>query len=235
MSLDNEATFVTPGDEAGDQTRVDEFAQRGFRQRGRHAWLIEGRLFIVSRFMHGGISFWIPFSHEVLAYWKLLKRGLRKTRSSFYDERPRPEQTTLHHPMRQHAASFMAYGKAGASAELPRFVTDDFDYFLECGILALARTPAPKPRRSCRRSAVLSPKMGVAEGGQNSCARQIHGPGESPADASKLSSGRLTRRPRQSAFSTSTLRAKSVGEPTRTDTDNTLTTEVAGAGFAVCG
>lgn len=80
-------------------------------------------------------------------------------------QRSRPEQTTLHHLLRQHAASFMAHTEASASAELSRFITNKFDAFLACGILARARAPAPKSGRSCRRSAVLSPNMGVAEGG----------------------------------------------------------------------
>jgi hypothetical protein len=82
-----------------------------------------------------------------------------------YCERPRPEQTTLHHLLRQHAASFTAHTAAGASAELPRFITDELDAFVECGILTRARASAPKPGISCRRSAVFSPDMGVAEGG----------------------------------------------------------------------
>lgn len=67
--------------------------------------------------------------------------------------------------LRQHAASFMAHTEASTSAELPHFITGKFNAFLECGILARARAPAPQPGRSCRRSAVLSPHMGVAEGG----------------------------------------------------------------------
>lgn len=71
----------------------------------------------------------------------------------------------MHPLLRQHAASFMAHTEASTSAELPYFITGKFDAFLECGILARARAPAPQPGRSCRRSAVLSPHMGVAEGG----------------------------------------------------------------------
>jgi hypothetical protein len=51
-------------------------------------------------------------------------------------ERHRPEQTTMHRLMQQHAASFIAHTEANTGSELPRFITDDFDAFLECGILA---------------------------------------------------------------------------------------------------
>ena len=38
--------------------------------------------------------------------------------------------------MRQHAASFIAHTEASTGAELPRFIKEEFDAFLECGILA---------------------------------------------------------------------------------------------------
>ena len=40
--------------------------------------------------------------------------------------------------MQQHAARFIAHTEASTGAELPRFVKDEFDAFLECGILAQA-------------------------------------------------------------------------------------------------
>ena len=49
-------------------------------------------------------------------------------------ERHRPEQTTLYRLVQQHAATFFEQAEAGA--DLPRFVKDEFDAFLECGILA---------------------------------------------------------------------------------------------------
>ena len=49
-------------------------------------------------------------------------------------ERHRPEQSTLYRLVRQHAATFFAQAEAGA--DLPQFVKDGFDAFLECGILA---------------------------------------------------------------------------------------------------
>ena len=51
-------------------------------------------------------------------------------------ERHRPEQTTLYPLVQQHAASFIAHTEARTGSELPRFVKDEFDAFLECGILA---------------------------------------------------------------------------------------------------
>ena len=51
-------------------------------------------------------------------------------------ERHRPEQTTLYRLVQQHAASFIAHTEASTGAELPRFIKDEFEAFLECGILA---------------------------------------------------------------------------------------------------
>jgi hypothetical protein len=38
--------------------------------------------------------------------------------------------------VQQHAATFFAPAEAAAGADLPQFVKDEFDAFLECGILA---------------------------------------------------------------------------------------------------
>jgi hypothetical protein len=51
-------------------------------------------------------------------------------------ERHRPEQTTLYRLVQQHAATFFAQAETEAGADLPQFVKDEFDTFLECGILA---------------------------------------------------------------------------------------------------
>jgi hypothetical protein len=51
-------------------------------------------------------------------------------------ERHRPEQTTLYRLVQQHAATFIAETEAATGADLPQFVKDEFDSFLECGILA---------------------------------------------------------------------------------------------------
>jgi hypothetical protein len=51
-------------------------------------------------------------------------------------ERHWPEQTTLYRLVQQHAATFFAETEAAAGADPPQFVKDEFDAFLECGILA---------------------------------------------------------------------------------------------------
>ena len=50
--------------------------------------------------------------------------------------RHRPEQTTLYHLAQQHAATFFEQTESAACADLPLSVKDEFDAFLECGILA---------------------------------------------------------------------------------------------------
>ena len=52
----------------------------------------------------------------------------------FHSERHRPEQTTLYLLVQQHASTFFAQAEAGA--DLPQFIKDEFNAFLECGILA---------------------------------------------------------------------------------------------------
>lgn len=56
--------------------------------------------------------------------------------AALHYERHRPEQTTLYRLVQQHAASFIAHTEASTGAELPRFIKDEFDAYLECGILA---------------------------------------------------------------------------------------------------
>ena len=51
-------------------------------------------------------------------------------------ERHRPEQTTVYRLVQQRAASFIAHAEASTGSELPRFINDEFDAFLKCGILA---------------------------------------------------------------------------------------------------
>ena len=50
--------------------------------------------------------------------------------------RHRPEQTTLYCLVQQHAETFFADVEAAAGASLPSFIKDEFDAFLDCGILA---------------------------------------------------------------------------------------------------
>ena len=61
-------------------------------------------------------------------------------------ERHRPEQTTLYRLVQQHAATFFEQAETAAGADLPQFVKDEFDAFLECGIPG-PRLPAPALRR----------------------------------------------------------------------------------------
>ena len=51
-------------------------------------------------------------------------------------ERHRPDQTTLYRLVQQHASTFFEQTESAAGADLPQFVKDEFDAFLECGILA---------------------------------------------------------------------------------------------------
>ncbi len=53
-----------------------------------------------------------------------------------FGERHRPEQTLLYRLGQQRAASFIAHTEASTGSELPMFIQDEFDAFLECGILA---------------------------------------------------------------------------------------------------
>ena len=53
-----------------------------------------------------------------------------------YYERHRPEQTTLYRLVQQHAATNFEQAESAAGAGLPPFVKDEFDAFLERGILA---------------------------------------------------------------------------------------------------
>ncbi len=51
-------------------------------------------------------------------------------------ERRRPEETTLYQLVQEHLESFLAQVEAETGAGLPNFVKDEFDAFLDCGILA---------------------------------------------------------------------------------------------------
>ena len=51
--------------------------------------------------------------------------------------RHRPEQTTLYRLVQQHAAHFIAHTAASTGAELRWFIKEEFNAFLECGILVL--------------------------------------------------------------------------------------------------
>jgi Transposase zinc-binding domain/Putative transposase len=51
-------------------------------------------------------------------------------------ERHRPEQTTLYRLVQENVATFFAQVELASGTELPQFIKDEFDAFLECGILA---------------------------------------------------------------------------------------------------
>ncbi len=51
-------------------------------------------------------------------------------------ERRRPEETILHSLVREHLETFLAQVEARTGTGLPRFVKDEFEADLECGILA---------------------------------------------------------------------------------------------------
>jgi len=51
-------------------------------------------------------------------------------------ERRRPEETVLHCLVREHLETFLAQVEARTGTGLPEFVKDEFEAFLECGILA---------------------------------------------------------------------------------------------------
>ena len=51
-------------------------------------------------------------------------------------ERRRPEETILHCLVREHLETFLAHVQARTGTGLPEFVKDEFEAFLECGILA---------------------------------------------------------------------------------------------------
>ena len=56
--------------------------------------------------------------------------------SQLHYERHRPEETTLYRLVQQHIETFFAQVEAETGSGLPGFVKDEFDAFLECGILA---------------------------------------------------------------------------------------------------
>ena len=66
-----------------------------------------------------------------------MRQALRATAANpVRYERRRPEETTLYRLVQDHLETFLAEVGAGGAASLPQFVKDEFDAFLECGILA---------------------------------------------------------------------------------------------------
>ena len=56
--------------------------------------------------------------------------------AAFSYERRRPEETTLYQVVQEQLQTFLAQVEAKTGAGLPEFVKDEFEAFLECGILA---------------------------------------------------------------------------------------------------
>ena len=56
--------------------------------------------------------------------------------SCVHYQRRRPEHTTLYQLVQEHAETFFAQVELETGAGLPDFVKDEFDAFLDCGILA---------------------------------------------------------------------------------------------------
>src|SRR5258705_7107675 len=56
--------------------------------------------------------------------------------AAFHYERRRPEETTLYQIVQEQLETFLAQAEAKTGAGLPEFVKDEFEAFLECGILA---------------------------------------------------------------------------------------------------
>jgi hypothetical protein len=69
------------------------------------------------------------------SYWPAVPAGAPDVATVQY-ERHRPEQTTSYRLVQQHAVTFFAHADAEACADLPQFVKDAFDAFLERGFLA---------------------------------------------------------------------------------------------------
>jgi len=66
-----------------------------------------------------------------------MRQALRAAAASpVHYERRRPEETTLYRVVQEHLETFLAEVEAGGVASLPQFVKNEFDAFLECGILA---------------------------------------------------------------------------------------------------
>ncbi len=60
----------------------------------------------------------------------------RSSAKCIHYERRRPEQATLYQLVQEHAETFFAQVECETSAGLPDFVEDEFDAFIEYGVLA---------------------------------------------------------------------------------------------------
>jgi hypothetical protein len=88
----------------------------------------------------------------------------------------RPEDTTLYQLVQEHRDTFLAQVEAQTGAALPEFVKDEFNAFLECGILAhgflrlrcAGRIPMRSGWRSRASGAGCARRAGRAAHGRNS-------------------------------------------------------------------
>ena len=76
-------------------------------------------------------------------------------------ERRRPEETTLYQVVQEHFETFLAQVETETGASLPDFVKDEFDAFLECGILAHGLSSACAAPSARMRSWWPSPASGA--------------------------------------------------------------------------
>lgn len=84
----------------------------------------------------------------------------RARHHTLHYQRHPPASTTLYRLVQQHAASFIAHTEASTGAALPRCIRDEFDAFLECGILAhkflmLRCGEAMRTRRPLQAAAII--------------------------------------------------------------------------------
>ena len=86
-------------------------------------------------------------------------------------ERLRPEQTTLYRLVQQHAATFFAQTEEATGASLPQFIEDEFDAFLECGILAHGFLRPPLCLLLAAQPKLVTPVLKVVQRAPRACRR----------------------------------------------------------------
>jgi hypothetical protein len=74
------------------------------------------------------------FQH--LEHYLLVVSAKSQFKAGAQYSRHRLEQTALYQLIQQHSATFFAQAQDATGSSLPRYVKDEFDAFLECGILA---------------------------------------------------------------------------------------------------
>ena len=106
-------------------------------------------------------------------------------------ERRRPEESVLYRLVQEHAESFFAHVEAETGASLPEFIKEEFDAFLECGILAhgFLRLRCAECAHeklvafSCKRRGFCPSVRGAAHGGERRPPGRVAGLGPSPHSA----------------------------------------------------